>query len=134
MLRKIGECNSIMEQARNVSPPPTQEVHGKGCFTSSCVESQESAAKLEADNPSLHIGGSTGDASFPYYIICYLALGYAVAESLGVSSAPPDEGIAFIDGCIHEFLCMFDFPGFIMDRWASLPLVPGLDLDVVEFC
>ena len=57
-----------------------------------------------------------------------LALGYAVAENLDVFMT----GITYIDVYIYEFLCMFDFPGFMVDKRATMPLLPGINLDVMH--
>ena len=96
-------------------------------MTSSYVGSPESAAKLVEDNPAEGLIGSTGDASLPYYIFMALGclvLGHIVAENLGVASA----GLTFIDGYFYDLLCMFDFPGFLVDKQVMMTLLPGLEL------
>ena len=72
-----------------------------------------------------------GDGSLPYYILMALgclALGCAVVANIDVFRAD----IAFIDVHFYEFLCMFDFPGFLVNRTATMTLLPGLELDVMN--
>lgn len=38
-----------------------------------------------------------------------------------------------IDQHLHNILCMFDFPGFMVERMSIMPLVRGFDFSVEDY-
>ena len=106
-------------------------------FDKACYQTWDYIKNMSSDTPVINSEGAckelavTCEAQLDYFSsgLCWLAIVYAILAfiyNFDIIKAT----YTCIDKCLYDIICMFDYPGFMVNQKSTMPLWGGFGLRV----